>query len=672
MEIFRFISVKLVLGQIAGILIGYFLRPTLFLSFLLVVLGVLILGILFNSKKETDFPYFATVSSLLTISIGCLAFSLSSPENHSDHYSRIPKDKNAVWHVKIREVLKPTSFSDRYIAIVQGVDDRKASGKIIINVPSDTDVNLFRVDDELMVLAPPRPIKPPLNPHQFDYRKYLKNMGVTAQINLNGTNYFKRDSPRTTIFGITAHLRDKIIAKLRRSNFGEAQLGIIQALLLGQRNDILKETYDDYKNAGAVHILAISGLHIGIILLLLQFLLKPLERLAHGKTIKLLLLVLLLWGFAVLAGLSASVVRAVAMFSFVAYAQFLNRPTSTFNILALSMFFILLINPMFLFDVGFQMSYAAVFAIAWVYPILLKLWSPGNILSRKVWELTAVSIAAQLGVVPISLFYFHQFPGLFFVSNLLIIPFLGIVLGTGILVILLALLNLLPELLVNFYDFLIDTMNSIVGWVAGQEAFIFKDIHFDGVQLVLGYVVVISLVQMLTKIDYKGIVVFLTAIIGFQTWSFLNLYRAEQKEEFLVLHQTRNSVLLHRTGNRLNVITTDSSRTLKMVTDYKVAGNIRDISYSATKNSYLLGSKKLLILDSTGVYPMDTSTEYLLLTQSPNTNLDRAIASLRPGMVIADGSNYRNSVERWKSTCKKAGIPFHYSGDQGAFSIALE
>src|SRR5690606_2714282 len=202
-----------------------------------------------------------------------------------------------------------------YIAIVQGVDDRKASGKIIINVPSDTDVNLFRVDDELMVLAPPRPIKPPLNPHQFDYRKYLKNMGVTAQINLNGTNYFKRDSPRTTIFGITAHLRDKIIAKLRRSNFGEAQLGIIQALLLGQRNDILKETYDDYKNAGAVHILAISGLHIGIILLLLQFLLKPLERLAHGKTIKLLLLVLLLWGFAVLAGLSASVVRAVAMFS---------------------------------------------------------------------------------------------------------------------------------------------------------------------------------------------------------------------------------------------------------------------------------------------------------------------------------------------------------------------
>jgi competence protein ComEC len=666
MEIFRFISVKLVLGLIAGILVGYFLQPPLLLPLLLVGSGLLILGIPFNSKKQTYFPYFATVSTLLTISIGCLAFSLSRPENRFDHYSHVPKHKNAVWHVKIREVLKPTSYSDRYIALVQGVDARKASGKIILNVPTHTDVGLFQVDDELMVLTQPHDIGPPLNPHQFDYKKYLKNMGVTAQTNLNATNYLRRASATTTIFGITAHLRDRITAKLRRSNFGEAQLGIIQALLLGQRNDILKETYDDYKNAGAVHILAISGLHIGIILLLLQFLLKPLERLAHGKTIKLLLIVLLLWGFALLAGLSASVVRAVTMFSFVAYALFLNRPTSTLNILALSMFFILLINPMFLFHVGFQMSYAAVFAIVWVYPIILKFWSPGNILFRKIWQLTSVSIAAQLGVVPICLFYFHQFPGLFFVSNLLIIPFLGILLGMGILVILLALVNLLPKLLVDLYDFLIDAMNSIVGWVAEQETFIFKDIHFDGLQLVLGYAIIILLVQMFIKPNGKRISAFLVAIIGFQAWTFLVLYQTEQKEELLVLHQARNSVLLHRSGNRLQVITSDSSRTMNMVTDYKVAENIRDISYSTIKNSYLLASKKLLILDSVGVYPSNISTEYLLMTQSPNINLDRAIASLGPSMVIADGSNYRSSVERWKASCEKVGIPFHYTGDMGA------
>ncbi len=672
MGLFRFISVKLSLGLLVGIMLGYYLQPTLPPTLLLTGLGLLFLGILFVLKKRTDFPLFEIVSILLTIFIGLLTFTLSQPENHSDNYSHVSKNENSIWHLKIREVLKPTSFSDRYIAIIQEIDGKKASGKIVVNTPSGTDINLFKVDDEFLLLTQPQTIKPPLNPHQFDYKKYLRNLGITDQVNLSSTNYFRLASHTTTFYGTAAGLRNKITAKLRQSNFGEAQLGIIQALLLGQRNDILKETYDDYKDAGAVHILAVSGLHIGIILLLLQFVLTPLERLPHGRTIKLLLIVLLLWGFAFIAGLSSSVVRAVAMFSFLAYALFLNRPTSTFNILALSMFFILLIHPMFLFQVGFQMSYAAVFAIVWVYPMLQRFWFPKNVLLQKVWQLTSVSIAAQLGVLPISLFYFHQFPGLFFVSNLLIIPFLGILLGMGILVIALALLNLLPKFLVVLYDFLIDAMNSLVGWVAGQKVFIFRDIHFDAVQLVLGYAVIILLVQMLVKADYKRTIAFLVTIIGFQMWSFLVLYQTEHKEELLVLHQTRNSVMFHQLGNRLNVITTDSSRTRNMVTDYKVAENIREISYPTTKNSYRLASKDLLILDSVGVYPVNNSIDYVLLTQSPKINLDRLLDSLRPKMVISDGNNYRSYVERWQASCEKVKIPFHYTGDEGAFSIDLK
>ena len=166
-----------------------------------------------------------------------------------------------------------------------------------------------------------------------------------------------------------------------------------------------------------------------------------------------IIVVSLLWGFALVAGFSASVVRAVTMFTFVAYALYLNRPSNTFNILALSMFFILLlINPMLLFQVGFQMSYAAVFAIVWIYPLLQRLWFPKNVVVRKLWQLLSVSVAAQLGVLPISLFYFHQFAGLFFITNLAIVPFLGLVLGMGILVIILSLLNLLPDFLVRAWS----------------------------------------------------------------------------------------------------------------------------------------------------------------------------------------------------------------------------
>jgi len=160
------------------------------------------------------------------------------------------------------------------------------------------------------------------------------------------------------------------------------------------------------------------------------------------------------------------------MFSFIAYAMYLNRPTNTFNIIALSLFFILLIEPLFLFQVGFQMSYAAVFSIAWIYPKLQRFWYPENNFLRKVWQLLSVSVAAQLGVLPISLFYFHQFPALFFIANLIVVPFLGALLGLGILVLVLAVLNTLPQVLVLCYNFLIKTMNWVIKFVGKQEAFV--------------------------------------------------------------------------------------------------------------------------------------------------------------------------------------------------------
>src|SRR5690606_24095560 len=250
---------------------------------------------------------------------------------------------------------------------------------------------------------------------------------------------------------------------------------IINALLLGQRQDIPEEVYNNYTSAGAIHILAVSGLHVGIILLLINFILNPLENLKNGQFIKLILILLLLWSFAIIAGLSASVVRAVTMFSFVAYAMHIKRATNIYNILAISMFFLLLFKPSFLFDVGFQLSYIAVFAIVWIQPVLYKWWTPKLRPVNNLWQLFTVTIAAQIGVIPLSLYYFHQFPGLFFVSNLVIIPFLGIILGLGLLVIILALLNILPDLIADFYGSMISTMNNFIGWIARQEDFLFRD-----------------------------------------------------------------------------------------------------------------------------------------------------------------------------------------------------
>lgn len=696
MNLLRFIPIKLTLLLVLGILLGRYLQPNIALSALFTGLSLFLLGWLFYKEKRTarlyrkNSPVFGMTVALTALSIGVLTLSITDPKNRPHHYVHHDFTGNRLWKIKIREVLKPTAYSDRYVAEVLALGNKGASGKILLGLSSDVGIqnsivenkksreddskpkvadDPFNVDDELIVYAAISQIHPPLNPHQFDYRDYLDGLGITHQIRLRSDTLIQVQNPRGSLYGTAAAIRQGIIAKLKEADFGREELGIIQALLLGQRDDISAETYDNYKNAGAVHILAVSGLHIGILLLLLQFLLRPLERLPRGKTLKLLLSVILLWGFALLAGLSASVVRAVTMFSFVAYALFLNRPGNTFNILALSMFFILLaIDPLLLFQVGFQMSYAAVFAIVWIYPLLQRFWNPKNRVVRYIWQLLSVSIAAQLGVLPISLFYFHQFPGLFFISNLLIVPALGLILGMGILVVVMASIGVLHEGVVMVYDTLIRWMNTLIGWIAQQEAFVFGNISFDAMQLVLSYAILIAAVLFLSRPGFRRAAALASAAIGFQLWFFYTFHETRQKEALFIAHQTRNTVIMHRSGARLSAMAHKTDRLERMIADYQTAERIASVAHPSLINSYRWHDKNLIIIDSLGIYPKNLPhPAYLLLTGSPRLNLERLIDTISPKIIIADGSNYKSYVGRWKKTCERKGIPFHDTGEMGAY-----
>ncbi|MEO1012019.1 MAG: ComEC/Rec2 family competence protein [Bacteroidota bacterium] len=674
MNLFRFASIKLSLFLVLGILIGDTFHIDILISVFGVFFGLITLRYLQIKHRAADSPYFGIVAMGTTLCIGILGISLTAPENSPRHYSNSDFQGTRAFHIKIREVLKPNGFSHRYIALVKGMDTKPVDGKVLVNLPRDSAKNPLHVDDELMLYSELKGIAAPLNPHQFNYRKYMQYLGIFHQLKTDRDSYVLKGNPSRSMYGIAANIRYRITQKLERYTIKPESLGIIQALILGQRTDLSTSVYDNYKNAGAVHILAVSGLHIGVLLFLLQYFLTPLERLPKGKVLKLVIIVALLWGFAVIAGLSASIIRAVAMFTFFAYALYLNRPSNNFNILALSLFAVLLIiDPKLLFQVGFQMSYAAVAAIMWIYPKLQRFWYPKNGLLRRLWQFLSVSVAAQLGVLPIALFYFHQFPGLFFVSNLLIVPFMGVILGMGILVILLALMDLLPDFLAIAYDRIIGGMNTVVAWVADQEAFISRDISFDGVQLILAYIIAISLVIALGKISFKRISLILLGIIALQLYSLFAVYRTRQKKVLVIAHQTRNSVLLYQNGQELKVFSTDSSRTDRLTTNYKIAERIRQIEHHSLAHTYLLGNQSLWILDSLGLYPSTgKSPEYVLFTQTPRLNLERFLDTVQPKQIIADGSNYQSSVKRWKATCAKRNVPFHYTATAGAYNLDLD
>ncbi|NVN17505.1 DUF4131 domain-containing protein [Muricauda sp. HICW] len=659
-------SIKLTIWLMMGIVIGFHfeIAPLLPLTIMLVFLPVAYL--LGKRQQREGFPFFEVLIVLTTISLGILVVGLSLGRGMSSHYSTKNLEAQGIWRLKVEEVLKPNDFSQSYITRVVAVGDTRASGKLLLNLTLDSVAKPLKVDDELLSLTNPEAIRPPLNPHQFDYQDYLQKQGIQHQIRTNHRSIIVKQGSKT-LFGMASNFREHIILKLKQKNFGDEELGVIQALILGKRDDISEGTYNNYKNAGAVHILAVSGLHVGIILFLLEFLLSPLERLPKGKTIKLIFVVLLLWSYAFVAGLSPSIVRAVTMFSFVAYSLYLNRPTNSFNIIALSMLFILLVKPLFLFQVGFQMSYAAVFAIVWVYPQLQKFWFPDNIVVRKAWQLLSVSVAAQLGVLPISLFYFHQFPALFFVSNLIVLPFLGLILGFGILVIALAMTDFLPKFLAEGFNWVIHLMNSIVGWVARQEGFIIRNIPFDSVQMIVGYAVIIALVVFLSRPRWKSALFFFGGLIIFQSWTIWNQVQVYQTETIILAHKTRNTIVLHQLGSSVTIITSDASNIGNIVNDYEVAERIKNLDTIQLKNSYELDDKRLIVVDSSAIIPLQKNPDYLLLTQSTKINLERLIDSIGPKKIFADGSSYPSVISKWKTTCMEKEIPFHYTGEKGCY-----
>ncbi len=677
MKLLNFTIIKLTICLIVGIILGYFIDIPLFTSILSTSLLVLLTFIIFlvSKKQFSKNIWFGFIVFSTMISIGILTVNLHNQKNFSNHYSKyISEDLNELHTItfRIREVLKPSTYSDKYVIDIFKIDDQNVSGKSIINISNDTIVSDLKVDDVFLIRTDFKNLNAPLNPGQFDYKSYLKKKYIYHQLFIEPHSLLKLDTDKTTLFGIANSIRTHINTKLKTYNFKPDELAIINALLLGQRQDISEEVYNSYTNAGAIHILAVSGLHVGIILIILSFVLKPLERFKHGRLIKTIVLVVLLWSFAVIAGLSASVTRAVTMFSIVAIGMNLKRPTNIYNTLAISILIILLIKPLFIFDVGFQLSYLAVLSIVTIDPLLYKLWQPKNWLLDTYWHTLTVTIAAQFGIIPVSLYYFHQFPGLFFISNLVIIPLLGFILGLGIIVIALAVLNLLPNILASIFGYSISLMNNFVNWVSQQEAFIFQDIPFSVLYVIAFYALIIAAFKWLFRKNYTNLK-YLLIVIGIVQCVFIYTEYANPEKQFIVFHKSRYSLLGHVKNDKIrfaNDFDSITASTNTIVRNYTVKTHLKGDAQDSIAPIYILNNKKLLVVDSLGVYNVNGfKADYVLLRQSPKVNLNRLIDSLKPKLIIADGSNYKSYVERWEVICKNRKLPFHQTSKKGAFIL---
>ncbi len=671
MKILKYIPLHFIFFQILGIILGFYLNlDPLFINLFLLLSFILltVLYVLFRNKP-TQQHYFSFSTFIVFILIGMASITFKNNSFKSNYYTKnISEAKNkTVLH--INEVLKPNNYYDNYIADIHTVNNKLSIGKIKLNILKDSTNNTFSIDDKIIVFENFKPINKPLNPFQFNYKNYLARKQIHHQITTKSDDVFVLNTNKTTGKGLAFAFRERINRSLKNSGFKGNELAIINALLLGRRQEISKEIIQNYQKAGAIHILAVSGLHVGIILLLLNILLKPIERLKNGKLIKLILVVLFLWIFAFIAGLSASVIRAVTMFTAVAFSLADKNSINTYKALIISIFFLLLFNPYYIFEVGFQLSYFAVFFIVWIQPLIYKLWQPTSKIIDYPWQLFTVSIAAQMGVLPLSLYYFHQFPGLFFIANLIIIPFLGLILGLGVLVIFLSLFNVLPNFIANTYEHIISLLNSTVAWVAKQESFLFQNISFSIVTVVLSYLLIILFFKWIETKNSSYFKYVLIILLLFQSNLIIEKYNISNSNEFVIFNKTRKTILTERNGKSVAVYYSYDNKTNNSINAYLIGTNSQIIrTKNSIKNIYNLHSKKLLVIDSLSVYKnFSVTPEIILLRDSPNLNLERLIKEVQPKTIIADASNYKSLILLWQKTCENYNITFHYTVKDGAF-----
>ena len=662
-----FLAIGILLSDFLDVSISTILGTIGFICF------VLIGTHLYCKKQHKTLFWPSLLVLLMMVFLGVFVSKINIPTFSKSHYSHLEKISDNQSHQLefiIKKRLKPTAYNHRYYVELLKIDSTRVSGTLLMNLDKESTAENINVSARILTTAVLQNVKPPLNPYQFNYKNYLENLGIYHQIFLKDQVVLAIPQSPKSIMDYAQAIREMFNKRFQKLAFKPTEHALINALLLGQRQDITTDVYEDYAKAGAIHILAISGLHIGILLLILQFIMKPLLYFRHGKFVRLLMILCLLWSFAIIAGLSPSVVRAVTMFSLFAIVRGLKRTSNSLNTLAVSAFILLVFRPRFCFDVGFRLSYAAVASIITVKPVLDKWWRIKHRIGNWFLDLFKVSIAAQIGVLPLSLYYFHQFPGLFFVTNMVVVPCLILILGLGILMLVLIGIHQPPDLLIQILSWFVQIMNRFVEWVASKEAFLFDQISFDLTALILSYLILFFLSIFYYKRTFKNLMVLGGSILVFQV-VVQQLPALTSKNAFVIFHKSRYSVFGLQSNQHLEIHhDLDSINRLRMLNDYTIGAAIKTQSTNSIQRLYKVDDKLLLVVDSLGIYTIKSvKPQWVVLRQSPKINLNRLIDSLSPELIIWDGSNYKSYQKRWKLTCEAKKIRYHQTSEKGAFLV---
>ncbi len=554
-----------------------------------------------------------------------------------------------------KTVLSLTQFHEDSISI--------CTGKVLAYFKKDSVSKLLKYGDKLLIKNKLNEIESYRNPNQFDYQNYLNLNQINYQVFLRKGDYeVLAEENGNSVFSFSQKMRQKLYGYLMNNGVEGKQLKVASALLLGYRENLDKELVKSYASAGAMHVLAVSGLHVGILYLLLTRIFSFLKKVKNGKFILTILIISFLWFYAIMTGLSASVMRATTMFSFIVIGnELLNRKTSIYNTLAVSAIILMIINPYIVYQVGFQLSYVAVVGIVYLQPKLNRLFYSRYKLVRGVWAITCVSLAAQIATFPLSLHYFHQFPTYFFISNLIVIPAAFCVFYLGVFLFVSAPFGGISLVAGKLINGIVWVLNQFVYWTESLTLSLIEEIEFTVFETYFLYGIIVSVLYSLFIRRIQYVRFSLVLIVLFCCMQVAQQYQFSQQKYLTFYSINKLSALEYTVGNQTYFISSsglksDWSMMMFNVNNHWNSHNILNKHYlnidslpSDTVFSHLRIANNVILIDSASIQVFDVvhklflKPDYLWIKKDKLKGLSRYLKNNKPQNIVFD-----SSVPRYK------------------------
>ncbi len=553
--------VRLILPVIIGISLAFWFNQWHWFVFAFIALSLIITGVYwFLLKSQRKFQYDVVFGFFLLLQLASLSYTVAyfSFDKNRENYLGDIDSSSYCFQIKNQPVLKGQYFKCVGTALCAwDTSWVGVQGNVLLFI--ELSETLPQYGDILTVESKIEEISPPKNPQDFNYKRFLKYKNINYQgfVRIGKWSLVKRDQGSKLmkkVHSVAHNVEDRLFTFIQN----DADRGIVAALILGNKSWLDPELLGDFSNTGTMHILAVSGLHVGIIYLLLTSVLAKLFP-RSWSVIKLIILLLLLWLFALLTGFSPSVSRACFMLSVVAIGESFQRKVSVYNTLAFSAFCLLLWNPKNLMQVGFQFSYLAVLGIVTLQKPLRNLFSTSSWLVDKILSLAAVSCAAQIATLPLALFYFGQFPVYFLVSNLIVVPLVAIVVYGCICLLIISWWTVLAKLVASLITAYLWFMRSTVDVVSNLPHSLIDSIHISFFEMCGIIILILFISDFLIRKKIRSLSMsILSAIVIFTSQSIRKTHIA-QTSSIYFLDLDKHSRLFCRNGSEIVHFYSDSN-----------------------------------------------------------------------------------------------------------------